>query len=186
MIVLLSEHFGPALPVMRPSGACEPESGRESRDLSAASCGPVTFSCAGGIDAGPDVSGLDDRRAGGGKTGSAWDGKQDNGPPHKPDSNVNPGPRRKNWPAFLTTRRGEVGERAVRLRREPGGGKRRAQAYLNSTLSTASKRNEVLAVVSRASFLGHESRITAFMLFTKHETRLFFACFDRRVVRNAG
>ena len=30
----------------------------------------------------------------------------------------------------------------------------RAQAYLNSTLSTASKRNEVLAVVSRASTVG--------------------------------
>ena len=31
------------------------------------------------------------------------------------------------WPACLTTRRGEVGERAVRIRREPGGGKRRVQ-----------------------------------------------------------
>ena len=30
----------------------------------------------------------------------------------------------------------------------------RAQAYLNRTLSTASKRNEVLAVVSRASTVG--------------------------------
>ena len=29
------------------------------------------------------------------------------------------------WPACLTTRRGEVGERAVRTRRKPGGGKRR-------------------------------------------------------------
>ena len=38
--------------------------------------------------------------------------------------------------------RGEVRERAVRTRREPGRGKRRAQAYLNSTLSTASKRCE--------------------------------------------
>ena len=30
----------------------------------------------------------------------------------------------------------------------------RAQAYLNSTLSTASKRNEVMAVVSRATAVG--------------------------------
>ena len=30
----------------------------------------------------------------------------------------------------------------------------RAQAYLNRTLSTASKRNEVMAVVSRASAVG--------------------------------
>ncbi|MDE0167877.1 MAG: hypothetical protein OXL36_22480 [Bryobacterales bacterium] len=37
-------------------------------------------------------------------------------------------------PAFLTTRRGEVHERAVRTRREPGGGKRRAQAYLPNRL----------------------------------------------------
>ena len=38
------------------------------------------------------------------------------------------------WPALLTTRRGEVRERAVRARREPGGGKRRAQAYLPNRL----------------------------------------------------
>ena len=45
------------------------------------------------------------------------------------------------YPACLTTRRGEVRERAV-TRRKPGGGKRRAQAYLNSKSSTASKRCE--------------------------------------------
>ena len=44
--------------------------------------------------------------------------------------------------------------------RRAGRRKRRAQAYLHSTLSTASKRNEVMA--------GHA------------------ACFGRRVVRNAG
>ena len=53
----------------------------------------------------------------------------------------------------LTTWRGEVGERAVREaqagRRKKARAAWRAQAYLNSTLSTASKRNEVLAVVSR-------------------------------------
>ena len=63
-----------------------------------------------------------------------------------------------------------MGERAVRTRREAGRRKKaraawRAQAYLNTTSSTASK------------------------VFTKHETRntaAFFACFDRRVVRYAG
>ncbi len=37
-------------------------------------------------------------------------------------------------PAFLTTPRGEVRERAVRTRRKPGGAKRRAQAYLPNRL----------------------------------------------------
>ena len=54
-------------------------------------------------------------------------------------------------PAFLTTWRGEVRERG---RQEEARAAWRAQAYLNSTLSTASKRNEVLAVVSRASAVG--------------------------------
>ena len=61
--------------------------------------------------------------------------------------------------------RGEEGERAVRTRRKPGGGKRRFAAWRAHVLdpyipSTASKHNEVMAVV--------------------------FVCFDRRVVRHAG
>ena len=66
-------------------------------------------------------------------------------------------------PAFLTTWRGEVHERAVRTRRKPGGGRRRAQAYLNSTLSPASQRCE-----------------------GKRSPGGRIVCFDRRVVRNAG
>ena len=66
-----------------------------------------------------------------------------------------------------------MGERAVRTRRAPLG----AQAYLNSTLSTASKRNEVLAVVWRAS-TGRVVRNAVYshprpgqQVFTRHETR---------------
>ena len=44
MIVLPSEHYWPALPVMRPSGACEPETGRESRAMTASSGEPEAFS----------------------------------------------------------------------------------------------------------------------------------------------
>ena len=68
------------------------------------------------------------------------------------------------WPAFLTTRRDEVGERAVRTSRKPGGGKRR----------------EPLGACNTAFKVFHESRVT------KHESRPFFACFDRQVVRNAA
>ena len=58
-------------------------------------------------------------------------------------------------PACLTTRRGEVRERAVRTRREPGGGKGRAQMELTGTFS------------SRAT----PSPTNRF--FTRHETRPF-------------
>ncbi len=81
--------------------------------------------------------------------------------------------RHYNEPAFLTTWRDEVRERAVRTRRDLGGGKRRAQHGLERF------------------FTRHETRNTAFMLFTNHETRntnhgLFIVCCGRQVVRNAG
>ena len=55
------------------------------------------------------------------------------------------------WPACLTTRRGEVRERAV-----------------------------------RHFFWSEPGPLPWFSRITRHESRPFFACFDRRVVRNAG
>ncbi len=68
------------------------------------------------------------------------------------------------WPACLTTRRGEVRERAVRTRRKPGGGKRREP-------------------------LGARRRTRQYVEHGKQAQRSpggRIVCFDRRVVRKAG
>ena len=93
------------------------------------------------------------------------------------------------WPACLITRRGEM--------REPGGGKRRAQEYLpNRLLHPSGHETRPLRFNGHQTFLleqtsprpwfsritSHESRITAFMFFTKHETRVTNHGFYRRPV----
>ena len=75
------------------------------------------------------------------------------------------------WPAFLAARRGEVRERAVRARREPGGGKRRAQAYLpNRLLHPSGQETRPLAFTGRRTFLLERTKPHQ-MLFTSHESR---------------
>ena len=88
-----------------------------------------------------------------------------------------------------------MGERAVRTRRKPGGGKRREPlgarrrtcqiaSFTPGSRNTAfpvHRPSDVSPGANQASPNAfHESRIT------KHESRPFIVCFDRRVVRNAG
>ena len=74
-----------------------------------------------------------------------------------------------------------MGERAVRTRRKPGGGKRR---------EPLGARRRTLRFTGRQTFLLERTR-PQLEVFTNHESRdtnhgLFPACFGRRVMRNAG
>ena len=73
------------------------------------------------------------------------------------------------WPSFLTTRRGEVRERAVRTRRESDGGKRRTQAYF-----TVHRSSDISSGANQAPN-------QRFSRNTRHESRPF-----SRVLRPSG
>ena len=82
-------------------------------------------------------------------------------------------------PAFLTTWRGEVGERTVRTRREPGGGKRREPGggkrrepawRLYRLLHPPVHETRPLRFTGRQAFLLERTRSPP-LVFTNHETR---------------
>ena len=106
------------------------------------------------------------------------------------------------WPAFLTTWRGEVRERAVRTRRKPGGGKRREPLGARNMACkvfhesrnkafTVHRPSDISSGANQAPAHGfhesrvtkHESRLLWFSRNTRHETRItaFF-----RVLRPSG
>ena len=120
--------------------------------------------------------------------------------------------RESGYPAFLTTWRGEVRERAVTTRRKPSAPATRLLDFSRNTAFFPGARRKPSRIPRFSRLTSHESRLfPAFprpsslpcsshskphqpvftnhypLTFdTKHESRPFFVCFDRRVLRNAG